>query len=291
MSFVENLCKRFEQIMESEETLNEYWSKSYNFSKFDRTDNAWILVNSLFKEVFPKHYPGINPTQQDMFNVSKECHEYLDYNLASQLILNLQLPAHYFINVPHSIIEDLLKKLATYNGAPNPVDKKAKYASADMSSQPWFNDYNEALGLIKASSIADEFKPIISFRLSPKSSTPSFADSSNMSMLNPAGAKYIVTTDRFKVYTTYWDDQAIEPAISFDEQKGAYVASDINYVFNSKSGGEILNKVLFTRKKLVKLYSSDLDIVNVLPRLNSIMYVVKKNSKLDTGGPLAITDI
>lgn len=276
-------CADVKEVFASEEKMKDYWEANC-VGIWDATDCAQRLVWTIFKKRFQTELPSINPVSVDTVAIIPDVLAELDYNLASQILLNIQKPIHFSLPVAdlNAKLAKLIAALKANTGAPDPTAPKAKYASVDQSAQTWFSDYNEALGLLKSSKIFETFTSTpTSFRVSPMGKTPAMSDSKNLSMLSLPGSNLLKPKEGCFILHITWGDSAIPDLMP--EPDGTIRVSNIEYPFVSKSGGDILRKSLFSRRVLVDIAKNWNDsIVNYIPRLNSLtlIHTIPDDSKI-----------
>lgn len=258
------------EVFKSEESIAEYWTKISGFMALDRTNDARLIVDKLFKASWDKYFPGINPIVNDRVKVVRNL-DGEDYNLISQLALNL-LPFHiqYDIQAINNYINNYTEKLKENKEAADPHAKKAKYIQEVENSTGWESTYNSVLGCLKfISGVKPSQNP--SFRLSPLGSTPALTDSSNYSSTSPHTDQFIVSDNNIQadgrtVRHFSWD--AAPGMVVEILEDGGMKLKGLSQTYYSKSGGDILNRSMFTRYLISKLIK--LEVVSIVPRLNSV---------------------
>jgi hypothetical protein len=169
----------------------------------------------------------------------------------------------------------------------DPFAPKAKMVK--LAATPEQKEFNVMISTIRALNIIEQFTPQISFRVSPKGSTPAFADSRNISMIGQGGDKYLKTMATLQTYYLVWEQVpmtaifsgiAVPPGGS--SPCSTFDAPGIPYKFYSKSGGEVIQEVLFARKIMYEVFR-DADITSetciMIPRMNSILVVADKKAE------------
>jgi hypothetical protein len=132
-------------------------------------------------------------------------------------------------------------------------------------------EFNHDLSTRRALKIIAEFSPMISFRVSPKGSTPAFADSKNISMLGVGGDQFLQAR---QVFYICWE---ATPTMAVLTERG-FAVKGIDYLFQSKSGGEVLNECLFARYLMYYLYDK-LKSATMIPRMTSLMVVTNEEQE------------
>lgn len=289
--YVDTAAKFAEQInihFATEDTLKALFESYFPGLPFDRTDH-WngILTRELYKAWYEAG-PAVksNPVQQDIFKILQELHmmyKILDYNLYTQVAMNLQNYVGFAYQASDATLELAeLKKKWDAKGehhALHPFVAKAKKLGTATTEEE--TEYNSDLSAIKALRIIAGFGPLASFRVSPKGSTPAFADSKNISMIGQGGDRFIKTIPNLKVYFLTWD---AAPGLLAPQADGSFRTPMIDYPFVSKSGGQILNEVLYSRYVAYQVWGT-INMVDklltVIPRMNSVMVVAPHVPELE----------
>jgi hypothetical protein len=166
----------------------------------------------------------------------------------------------------------------------NPFEVKAKMVKSAATDEE--KQHNLTLSSLKSLKIISQFTPQISFRVSPIGSTPAFADSRNISMIGIGGDKYLRTLPNLKAFYLHWapgstpDIAKFRTDISVLNGKIGFAAEGIPYVFFSKSGGEVLNEVLFARKIMAEVFAAHditAEMCIMIPRMNSVLIVADQH--------------
>lgn len=286
--------QRFFAKSEVEITLGEHFkSVEDEFQKipagveFSRTDywNAiiWRILAAAWLEAGPE--VKSSPTGYDKLMVLKLTHPLLDYNLFTQVLLNLQ----GYTGMKYAV-GDAQAELASIKGSwKHPkldpfVPKAKKIKEAKTTDEQKFNNI---ISRVKAVNLIAQFDGQVSFRVSPRSTTPAFADSRNLSMIGVGGDAYLRTLPNLKPFYVSWEPgrtpkvTILRPDIVVlgewkQDQPAVLEAEGIPYFFYSKSGGDILNEVLFSRKVMYEIFR-DFDITKetciMIPRMNSVLIV------------------
>lgn len=260
-------------IFTNEETLEIYWKKHFPALPFDRTDKWNTILLRELQEIWNQHGPVVKValTGADRLDILRFLCSLLDFNLFSQVMLNLQdwTLLRYRIGNAEADTKVLEEKWA--GKSPSPFDPKAKMfktaGNANLTDEQ--KSFNQDLSTLKSLKIIARATPFVSFRVTPKGSTPALADSCNLSMLGVGGDKYLQLPPNWRSYYFTWDvaPEIIQPV------GGEFVVKGIDYPFTSKSGGDILNSALLSRKVASTIYShlSRTDQKVILPRMNSVL--------------------
>src|SRR5271157_1588079 len=88
----EALATKINSVFETEETMSAWFSKHFSHLPFDRTNHWSGLIYLLFREAWIEAGPEVKgePTGFDRTAVLKRLAGLLDYNLFTQVLLNLQ---------------------------------------------------------------------------------------------------------------------------------------------------------------------------------------------------------
>lgn len=275
-------------VWESEETMKGYFMACYPNLTFSRTDWWNILVHKMFRDAWLESGPAVKaePTGYDKMVVMRIAVDLLDYNIFSQVLLNMQnyLGIGYDIKAAQKDLDDAK---ATWPKTAQLDPFKAGATMVKQASDVEGKSYNQILSMQKCIKIVTAFEGGTSFRVSPKGSTPAFADSKNLSMIGTGGDKYLRTLPNLCPYYFTWDaapSMAVHSSNILEPgkpgiQAAVFDAPGIPYSFFSKSGGEILQEVLFARY-LVKRVFKAVDITQKqciqIPRMNSLLVITQK---------------
>jgi hypothetical protein len=224
------------------------------------------------------------PTGYDRSAVLKKLTTLLDYNLFTQVMLNLQS----YLGMAYQALnaEKDLKTMEEWwkNNKRSPFMPGSKMVklSANMTTED--EKFNQDLSTIRSLKIIANFTPNLSWRVSPKGSTPALVDSNNVSSLGIGADRYLKVMPGLRASYVFWGPgsgptMATIPPASSDHI--TFQAEGIPYVFRSKSGGEILNQVLFSRRMAYNIFCAH-DVANetciIVPRMSSILVVHDDNS-------------
>jgi hypothetical protein len=291
-STAKNFAARIHKHFESEETLKALFHSYFPTLPFDRTDHWNGILWRQMVEAWEEAGPVVKgaPTQMDINKILRHYAVFgdgLDYNLFTQVMANLQSYAGFAYQTGDAEKHiaklktkwDTYKELGGMGHTPDPFEPKAKMqkeAKTDMDAE-----YNADLSAVKALRIIAGFGPLASWRVSPKGSTPAFADSKNISMIGLGGDRYLRTLTHLKVYYITWGQT---PQIITQQPDGSFKDKFIPYPFISKSGGQILNEVLFSRQ-IASLVWGVIDatkkMLTVIPRMSSVMVVSNHAPELE----------
>lgn len=281
------LAEKIDMLFSSEKVMEDFFKILYPGLPFDRTDHWAHVFETLLNESWYEKGPVVksNPTPIDRLRVIRELHPLLDYNLFTQVLLNLQgyTGMFYLTGDAQKEIDRVKEEWATKQYKSDPFAPKARMHKQAVSDED--KDFNNVLSTLRALRIITQFTPQISFRVSPKGSTPAFADSRNISMIGLGGDKYLRTIPALKTFYLTWDQMPMMASLvstKMVDGKPATVfsAPEIPYEFVSKSGGEILQEVLFARKLMYDIFGAvdtTQETCIMVPRINSLLVVAKAN--------------
>jgi len=268
----QKFAERIGIVFASEETLEACFLKHFPGLTFDRTNHWQNIMQRELAAAWKQHGPAVitNPISHDIDEILWRLKDKLDYNLFSQVLLNLQvwLGVGYSVPDARKELEGLQQKYAGKELTPFAEKAKMKRGGVTESERI----YNDDLSSIKALKIISEFTPMNSFRVSPKGSTPALADARNLSTLGWGADKYARAICDLKIYYVTWDVGSTPTMAEPSPTANAFIVKGIDYPFVSKSGGEVLNEMLFSRLIAVYFYSKCRPQI-VLPRMNSVMIV------------------
>lgn len=291
-------AERINQVFESEDTMKVEFGKRYPQLPFDRTSHWNNIIYSIVRDVWNEAGPEVKslPTGHDMLTIVKGAYPLLDYNLFTQVYLNLQ----YYSSVTYRTedAEKEVEKLKTaWSNTPwsktsklDPFAPKAKMLKAVVTLEDHqFNNTLSTLRSLKIIGASNMATGFVSYRVSPKGATPAFADSQNLSMLGVGADKFLSVDPRFKVWYILWAP-GTTPRLAMHfcypnvvDGTTGFEADGISYPFFSKSGGDILNEVLFARKLMYEILGS-IDFVEkactIVPRMNSLLIVVREDEDM-----------
>lgn len=285
------LAELIDTLFSSEKTMEEFFKKLYPGLAFDRTDHWAHVFETLLNESWYEKGPAVksNPTPLDRLHIIRELHSLLDYNIFTQVLLNLQgyTGMFYLTGDAQRQIEFMKENWKAKGYKSDPFAPKARMIKQTDAITDEQKDYNNALSTQRALHIITQFTPQISFRVSPKGSTPAFADSRNISMIGVGGDKYMRTIPELKPYYITWDQvpevARVTGVKTVDGKSGVtFQADDIPYEFFSKSGGEILQEVLFARKLMWYVFAgidTTKETCIMIPRINSLLVVTSTDGK------------
>jgi hypothetical protein len=289
----ELFAEQIHTLFSSEKQLEDFFRLLYPGLPFDRTDHWAHAIETLLNQAWFLRGPAVkmNPTSLDKLQIIRHAQPLLDYNLFTQVLLNLQgyTGMHYMTGDAQKEI-DRLKQEWPKEYKLDPFVPKAKMIKQAEAITDEQKRYNNIISTLRSLRIITQFTPQISFRVTPKGSTPAFADSRNISMIGVGGDKYLKTMPYLKAYYITWDQVPtmayFKPADSLPmapglgslapTAQGTFIAQDIPYPFVSKSGGEVLQEVLFARKIMYEIFKG-MDITKemciMIPRMQSILIV------------------
>jgi hypothetical protein len=282
----EQYVAKINAVFESEETLKAEFAKTYSSLPFTRTDFWQPIIHGMFRDVWFEYGPVVKsePQGHDKMVVMRIVHGLLDYNLFTQVLLNMQnyLGLGYDLSAVGKDLAEVKDKWAK-DAKLDPWKPGSKMIKTAATFEE--NAYNRVLSMQRAKKIIEDFSGGTSFRVSPKGSTPAFADSKNISMIGVGGDHYLRTLPTLQPYYFTWDTtptmaEPIPDPFGMRKEPGlVFGAPGIPYPFVSKSGGEILQEVLFARKIMYEVFW-DVDITQKqciqIPRINSVLVVTQK---------------
>lgn len=248
---------------------------------FSRTDYWNGIIWKMLEEAWLEAGPEIksSPTGYDKLMILKLVHPLLDYNLFTQVLLNLQgyTGMRYAVGDAKAEMEGI--KSGWKHSKLDPFAPKSKKIKDAKSNDE--KSFNNIISRVRAVNLIAQFDGQVSFRVTPIGSTPAFADSRNLSMIGVGGDKYLRTFPNLKPFYIAWAPNTTPKITRLDDGPGFpngqwIYAEGIEYPFVSKSGGEILNEVLFSRKIMYEIFR-DFDVTKetciMIPRMNSVLAV------------------
>jgi hypothetical protein len=289
-------ANRIQEVFMSEETMEAEFKKSFEHLEFNRTDHGSTMLYKMFRDCWYAVGPEIKsePTGYDRLFVCRKLYHLLDYNLFTQVLLNLQSYTG-MVYLTEDAAKEMEKLQAEWpkDAKLNPFEPKVKMVKNAATDEE--KKYNNILSTIKSLKIIAQFTPQVSFRITPIGSTPAFADSRNISMIGIGGDKYLRTLPDLKPFYIHWAPGSSPQIVMYNAEiidslvlgapsphppsdpRGAKLtAPGIPYAFFSKSGGEILNEALFARKVMAEVFAAH-DITAetciMIPRMNSVLVV------------------
>ena len=276
-------AEQIDTLLSSEKMLEDFFKTLYPGLPFDRTEHWAHVFETLLNEAWFEKGPIVkgNPTALDRLHIIRALHPLLDYNLFTQVLLNLQgyTGMFYMPGDAQKEIDRLKEYWKTRQWKSDPFAPKAKMAKRSVILTDEENEFNNVISTMRALRIITQFTPQISFRVSPKGSTPAFADSRNISMIGIGGDKFLRTIPELKAFYITWD-QVPQMARLCEHQPHkegiCFSADGIPYEFVSKSGGGILQEVLFARKLMYEIFGSvdtTKETCIMVPRMNSLLVV------------------
>lgn len=279
LDFYDVVAQQFATVVKlffaSEESLQACWTRHFPALPFDRTDKWNLILQRELGYMWAEYGPVVKSsmTSADRTIILDCLAGYLDFNLFSQVMLNLQSWALLRYRVGNAE-EDTKALEAKYAGKkPSPFEPKAKMfkVAADESQA----EFNRDLSTLKSLKIIAGINPGVSFRVTPVGSTPALTDSCNLSMLGVGGDQYLQVPTGYNAFYFTWENapQVIREYDDLPEDGvSTYAVNGIGYSFRSKSGGDILNSALASRMLAVWLYMAlDSTARVVLPRMNSVL--------------------
>lgn len=284
----DTFAARVHEIFLSEDAMRVEFAKTFTHLEFDRTDHGSTLLQKLFRDCWYAAGPEVKsePTSYDRLAMLRCLYHTIDYSLFTQILLNLQTYTGMAYMTKDA--EDQIEKLKAEwpkDAKLNPFEPKAKMVKLAATDEE--KQHNNILSTLKSLKIISQFTPQISFRVSPLGSTPAFADSRNISMIGVGGDKYLKTLPNLKAFYLHWVPgtspmMASAYTIGADLAAGGsttqtgFKAEGVPYMFFSKSGGEILQEVLFARKIMAEVFAAHditAEMCIMIPRMNSVLIV------------------
>ena len=259
----------------TEETLTALWKETFIALPFDRTKRWNIVLKKLLTRVWLEHGPEVkgSMTLFDIIAVMRDLPYYMDYNLLTQVLPNLQPRITYAVGDAKGTRESLTAKWEERKRSiVGPKIKMAKVVTAEDA------EYNHDLSTLRAlDTILAAGTDSPSFRVSPLGTTPALVDSLNYSSMGPGSDRFLQVPEGYRALTVTWATaqnmlNPLHPNMNPGSIATFYVFDLIEH-YRSKSGGDILNDVMFTRYLTAKLIKV-LEPIMVLPRLNSVMVIV-----------------
>jgi len=284
---------KIDALFESEKTLEDKFKSLYPGLPFDRTEHWAGVIYGILRDAWHEAGPVVKcePTGMDKLQIVKHAQPLLDYNLFTQVLLNLQgyTGMHYMAGDAQKEI-DRLKTEWPKEYKLDPFAPKAKMVKQAEVATEEQRRFNSAVSTLRALRIITQFTPQVSFRVSPKGSTPAFADSRNISMIGVGGDKYLKTSPTLRTYYITWDQVpamayfkpgdslpiAPAPGVKPPTAGITFVADGIPYPFVSKSGGGTIQEVLFARKIMYEVFKgmdTTKETCIMVPRMQSLLIV------------------
>lgn len=288
----DTFAQRINEVFLSEETLEAEFRKNYEHIEFTRTDHWSGILYKMFRECWYMAGPEVKsePTSYDRLAALRCLYHIIDYNLFTQVLLNLQTyTGMAYMTKDAEDDMERMKEAWPKDAKLNPFEPKAKMVKNAATDEEKQN--NNILSTIKSLKIISQFTPQISFRVSPLGSTPAFADSRNISMIGVGGDKYLKTLPNLKPFYIHWtpgtspqmalwvahvNDSTHHSSLPPDPKGTRFEAEGIPYPFFSKSGGDILQEVLFARKIMAEVFAAHditAEMCIMIPRMNSVLIV------------------
>ncbi len=281
-------ANRIQEVFNSEETMNAEFKKSFDYVEFNRTDHGSTMLYKMFRDCWHACGPEIKcePTGYDRLAVCRKLYHLLDYNLFTQVLLNLQSYAGMVYQTEEATKEiEKLKETWPKDAKISPFEPKAKMVKNAATEED--KKHNTILSTLKSLKIISQFTPQVSFRISPMGATPAFADSRNISMIGIGGDNYLKTLPNLSPFYIHWapgttPDMATRLISSAVDGTTGFQAEGIAYPFFSKSGGDTLHEVLFARKIMAEVFAAHditAEMCVMVPRMNSVLIVADKEGK------------
>lgn len=252
-----------QEVWQSEESFETSYHELLKLSKFDRTKDAFKLVQKLVQKLVNPHPTFFDIKQWIVENVK-------DFNLRSQVLLNAQNGSIAFKIAELEKAVNSWQRDGAYEwtlGGDSPFEKKAKFREGDDEIT---QTYNAILANQRNLKIVKGGVGMNSFRISPIGSTPALADLNNLSSLSITGLPKF--TDA-KIWVL--NHELIQKRINLHQQEdGGFMAEGLEYPIYSKSGGDTVIKALTSRWLADRAMTTN----------HAKTYVVPKYDSLLTGG-------
>ena len=279
----QQMAGQIDTLFSSEKTMEDFFKLLYPGLPFDRTDHWAHVFETILNEAWYAKGPVVksNPAPLDRLRIIRALQPLLDYNIFTQVLLNLQgyTGMHYLTGDAQKELDRMKADWQLKGFKSDPFAPKARMHKAAATDEEKL--FNNVLSTQRALKTITQFTPQVSFRVSPKGSTPAFADSRNISMIGVGGDKYLRTIPSLKTFYITWDIVPQMTTLLRTEQVDGkpavvFAAVDIPYEFHSKSGGEILQEVLFARKLMYEIFKgvdTTQETCIMIPRINSLLVV------------------
>jgi len=297
--------KRINEVFTSEDTMKAEFYKMFPFQpdkngkmvesiEFSRTDHWNAILWKMFEDAWLEAGPEVKskPTGYDKLTIMKLIHPLLDYNLFTQVCLNLQgyTGMAYRLGDAQAVLNKI--KGSWKHPKLNPFAPKVKRIK-DAKDKDEVK-FNSIIGRVRSVNLIAQFDGQSSFRVTPKGSTPAFADSRNLSMIGVEGDRYLKTLPNLKPFYISWLPGTTPQFYTSKEQNFQTCGNKpgtnpmvlhfpgIEYPILSSSGGDITNEVMFSRFVMYEVFH-DFDILNetciMIPRMNSVLVVTQVDGK------------
>lgn len=270
---------RMEEVFSTEDSLKVLWNRHLPGLPFDRTERWNTILLRELEAAWKQYGPVVKSplTSADRLDLLDLLAHKLDYNIFSQVMLNLQNWGMLSYRVA-TAEEDHKAIAAKWAGMlPRPTDAGATMFKPALS--PDQESFNHDLSLVKALKIIAAATPHVSFRVSPKGSTPALVDSANLSMLGVGSDRYLHLPPGIKVYYLVWETAPL--SLDLDPE-GKFRDPSLKYGFVSKSGGEVLAAVLAARRLTVAAFCRIRPGNHkvFLPRMTSLMIMTDEDPEM-----------
>ena len=283
----ETLADKVKSTWSTEDSLKAEFTRNFPSMEPDRTSHWGAIVSNLLEESWGVSGPEVKSktVSYDRCEILKHLHSILDYNLFTQVLLNLQNYGTFAYRVADAENDvSLLKSSWPKESKLNPFAPKSKMIKTASTEEE--QKYNVVLSTMRSVKIIAGITPLVSSRVSPMGSTPALTDSQNISMLGIGADKYLTTKPGLKPYYICWQPGSspemteMLPNASAKAESPSFRVEDIPYIFTSKSGGDILNEVLFSRRLMYEIFGG-IDTgqtpLTMVPRMNSILVITEQD--------------
>jgi hypothetical protein len=242
--------------------------------KFDRTIHAGNLVKQLLESMWSRHITDFKPIHYDITEILKDLIHILDYNVFTQVYQNLTpFVLRYDSVAAAKAVEEAMAAL-TPDMKKDLESPKLKYAAEDKVPDPMLRShFNTVVAAKKISSLS----PYASFRISPFTATPAFADSANFSGFSIYLDQFLEAPAMHVAVLRWTAAEAKDLSIPTAPGEEAHIMFPDAGTFISKSGGPILAQTMFARKMMRDLLLKFGFSYIVYPRLFSLTVVFPTN--------------
>jgi hypothetical protein len=281
-----SFAAEIKRVWASEETMATTYEELLQATKteFDRTQHAAVLTQKLFERCWNAQITDFKAITYDITEILKSLHGLLDYNLFTQVYQNMNpFALRYDSSAADREVARALEIL-TPELKKDLDGPKLKYAAEDKIPDGMTRSYYNT---VVAARKMGRLNPFTSFRISPSDSTPVFADSSNFSGFSIYLDQFLEANDpNRKVAVLRWTAQEVKDLCTgAQSQPGGGVVmhfDDIETPIISKSGGTILQQVMFARKLMYDFLREFGFEYQVYPRLFSLTVTYRDSEgKLD----------
>jgi hypothetical protein len=270
---------------DSEAEMQRLWVESGFTKEFDRTKDARTLIHSLLNRAWEEQGPivKVNPVQADIDAIANHLFLMLDFNLYTQVYLNLQPIGLLRFDAVPAIERAKAAQAKWADKTLKPYEAKKAIKEPKTAEELEFNQDFILTNLAKKMAALGE-STSASFRITPMGSTPALADSRNLSNLPVGADEYIIIPPGWVVFHITWETA---PQVMLEEN-GTFRVCDGDatpqYPFTSSSGGIILNQAIYSRMVMTAVQRG-LSLQNTkatpvfVPRLSSLLVATNYATK------------